>query len=92
MSKNKILRNEFNKEVKDLYTENHKALLNDKDLNKRRENPCVLRLSTAGERRGGAVARTPGFRFCGPHPTPGEGCETPQATRCNQNKKRATYC
>lgn len=74
--------------MKDLYTENHKTLLNEiKDLNKWKDNPCTIRLNIVEAFPGGPVARIPGFYCCGPHSIPGEGTETLQATWCDQKKK-----
>ena len=74
--------------MKDLYTENHKTLLNEiKDLNKWKDNPCTIILNIVEAFPGGPVARIPGFYCCGPHSIPGEGTETLQATWCDQKKK-----
>ena len=75
--------------MKDLYTENHKTLLNEiKDLNKWKDNPCIIRLNIVEAFPGGPVARIPDFYCCGPRSIPGEGTETLQATWCDQKKKK----
>ena len=75
--------------MKDLYTENHKTLLNEiKDLNKWKDNPCIIRLNIVEAFPGGPVARIPDFYCCGPRSIPGEGTETLQSTWFDKKKKK----